>query len=58
MPRALLIIVALLAVAWLAVRLAREARESGIDWRGVALAAGFVGVAFYLRHATEVGGLL
>ena len=58
MQRALLIVVALLATAWLVVRLAREARDSGVDWRGVALAAGFVGVALYLRHATEVGGLL
>jgi hypothetical protein len=58
MLRVMLIVLALLATAWLVVRVAREARESGVDWSGVALAAVFVGLAVYLRHATEVGGLL
>jgi hypothetical protein len=30
-------------------------RASSVDWRGVAIACGFVALAFYLRHATGMG---
>lgn len=58
MLRLVLIVLAVVTVAWLVVRLVRDAGEANLDWRGVALAAGFVMLAFYLRHATDVGGLI
>ena len=57
MIRLVLIVLALVAAAYLALRIWKEAQASDVDWRGVAFAAGFVALAFYLRHATEIGGL-
>lgn len=57
MIRVVLVVLALAAALWLAARLIRGCGEAGVDWRGVASAAGFVGLAFYLRHITEMGGL-
>lgn len=57
MIRVVLVVLMVFAAAWLALRLVREIGRADTDWRGVAFAAGFVALAFYLRHATEIGGL-
>ena len=57
MIRFVLIVLALAAAIFLVLRIAREVSRADIDWRGVAFAAGFVVLAFYLRHTTEIGGL-
>lgn len=57
MIRVVVVVLMVLVAAWLALRVAREIGRAEVDWRGVAFAAGFVGLAFYLRHATEIGGL-
>jgi len=57
MIRVVLVVLMVLAAAWLALRVAREMRKADVDWRGVAFAGGFVALAFYLHHATGVGGL-
>lgn len=52
----LLVIAVVVVVVWLLVLQAvRIARGSGVDWKGLAFAAGFVVLAFYLRHATGMG---
>jgi len=52
----LLIVAVLVVVLWLLILQAvRLARGSGIDWKGLAFAAGFVALAFYLRHVTGMG---
>ena len=46
----------LVVVVWLLVYQAwRVARGSAIDWKGLAFAAGFIALAFYLRNATGMG---
>lgn len=50
-------LVGILAAAWLFVRVWRELAGSDVDWKGVAFAAGFVVLAFYLSHATQIGGI-
>jgi len=57
MIRFVLIAVALLASAWLLVRVLHEVRQADTDWRGVMFAGGFVALAIYLSHVTEIGGL-
>lgn len=57
MLRVVLLLLAFVAAAWLALRLVGELRRADVDWQGVAFAAGFVALAFYLRHATEIGGI-
>lgn len=57
MIRVVLMMLALALAVWLALRVAREVGRADVDWQGVAFAAGFVALAFYLRHATEIGGL-
>ncbi|CAG1015990.1 hypothetical protein RHIZO_05237 [Rhizobiaceae bacterium] len=52
----LVILTALVVVAWLLILQAvRLAKVSTIDWKGLAVAAGFVALAFYLRHVTGMG---
>ncbi|MBX3570521.1 MAG: hypothetical protein KF914_20845 [Rhizobiaceae bacterium] len=55
MIRFVAIAIGLALLTLLLLRIARELRGSAIDWRGVALACGFVALAFYLRHATGMG---
>lgn len=50
-------LVGILAALWLFLRLWRELSGSDVDWKGVAFSAGFVALAFYLSHATEIGGI-
>lgn len=57
MIRIVIVALALIAACYLLLRLVGELGKSDIDWRGVAFVAGFVAVAFYLRHVTEIGGL-
>lgn len=57
MIRFVLVALALAAAPWLVLRIAREVGEADVDWQGVAFAAGFVALAFYMRHATGMGGL-
>ena len=46
----------LVVIAWLAIiRLIRFLKAKDVDWNGVAFAAGFVALAFYLRHVTGLG---
>lgn len=52
----LVVVAVLVGVVWLLVlQAARLVRGSAIDWKGLALAAGFVALAFYLRHVTGMG---
>lgn len=55
MIRFVAIAIGLALLVLLLLRIARELRGATIDWRGVALACGFVALAFYLRHATGMG---
>ena len=57
MLRFVVVVFGLAAAIWLALRIVREVGSADVDWRGVAFAAGFVALAFYLRHTTEIGGL-
>jgi hypothetical protein len=57
MFRIVLMALMVAASVWLALRIVRELRQAEVDWQGVAFAVGFVALAFYLRHATEIGGL-
>ncbi len=36
-------------------QIARSVRSANVDWTGVVFAAGFVVMAFYLRHVTGMG---
>lgn len=46
----------LVFLAWLVLtRLLRMLQAARIDWNGVALAVGFVALAFCLRHVTGMG---
>ena len=52
----LVFVAVFLLVAWLAARgLFRFLRRKDIDWTGVTAAAGFVALAFWLRHVTGLG---
>lgn len=58
MIRVVVFALALVATLYLLVRLAGELRRGNVDWKGVALAAGFVMLALYLRRITEIGGFV
>jgi hypothetical protein len=36
-------------------KLIRDIRASRVDWKGWAIVAGFIALAFYLRHVTGIG---
>jgi hypothetical protein len=57
MLRIVIVVFALIAASYLLLRLARELGRADMDWRGIVFVAGFVALAFYLRHVTEIGGL-
>jgi hypothetical protein len=43
-------------VAWvLLLKLFRDIKASKVDWKGWAIIAGFIALAFYLRHVTGIG---
>ena len=51
------VVIALVVVlVWIVLlKLTRDIRAAKIDWKGWAFIAGFIALAFYLRHATGVG---
>ncbi len=52
----LFVIALIVLVAWfLLLKLFRELRSARIDWTGWAVIAGFIALAFYLRHVTGIG---
>lgn len=52
----LVFVAILVVVLWLLIlKAVRATREVSMDWKGIAFAAGFVALAFYLRHATGMG---
>lgn len=57
MLRLVLLVLAFIAIVYLAIRLSKELSRPEVDWRGVGLAAGFVVLAFYLSNATGIGGV-
>lgn len=57
MLRLVLILALVAAAGYLIVRLSKEVSKADVDWRGVGFAAGFVALAFYLSHATGLGGI-
>ena len=58
MPRLLLIVLLVLAVAYVAFRLTRDLRGTEIDSRGIGVAAVFVALAVYLSQVAGIGGVL
>ena len=52
-----LVVIALIVIlAWIVVlKLIRDIRAARIDWRGWAFIAGFIALAFWLRHVTGIG---
>jgi len=52
----LVVIALIVIVAWvLLLKLFRDIKASKVDWRGWAMIAGFIVLAFYLRHVTGIG---
>jgi hypothetical protein len=51
------VVIALIVVAvwFLLLKLSRALKNANIDWTGVATIAGFIALAFYLRHVTGMG---
>lgn len=50
------VIALIVIVAWIALlKLTRDIRAKQIDWKGWAFVAGFIALAFYLRHLTGIG---
>ena len=58
MIRFVLIALAIAAAVYLLTRIVREVGQADVDWRGVAFSGGFVALAFYLSHATGIGGFV
>jgi hypothetical protein len=52
----LAVIALIVIVAWvLLLKLSRDIKAAKVDWRGWAIIAGFIVLAFYLRHVTGIG---
>jgi hypothetical protein len=52
----LVVIALIVIVAWvLLLKLFRELKSAKVDWTGWAVIAGFIALAFYLRHVTGSG---
>ena len=52
----LVVIALIVIVAWvLLLKLFRELKSAKVDWTGWAVVAGFIALAFYLRHVTGIG---
>ncbi|MBO6716334.1 MAG: hypothetical protein JJ913_00105 [Rhizobiaceae bacterium] len=52
MLRFMFIVAVLLFFVAVAVAIFRSIRAARLDWTGILFAAGFVALAFYLRHVT------
>jgi hypothetical protein len=55
MIRLLFVVLVAVAVWILLSKLVRWLRGAAIDWTGVTFAAGFIALAFWLRHVTGIG---
>ncbi len=55
MIRFLILFLLLLAIVLVALEIAKRVRGARVDWRGIAFAAGFVVIAFWLRYLTGMG---
>ncbi len=52
----IVLIAIIVCVAWVVIlKLMRDIRAARLDWRGWTFIAGFVALAFYLRHVTGIG---
>ncbi len=50
------VIALIVIVAWvLILKLFRDIKAAKVDWKGWAIIAGFIALAFYLRHVTGIG---
>ena len=51
------VVIALIVIlAWvLFMKLFRDIKASRVDWKGWAVIAGFIALAFYLRNVTGIG---
>ena len=50
------VIALIVIVAWMVlVKLFCDIRASKVDWKGWAIIAGFIALAFYLREVTGIG---
>lgn len=50
------VITVIVIVAWIVLmKLIRDIRAAKVDWKGWAFIAGFIALAFYLRHVTGIG---
>ena len=51
------VVIALIVIlAWIVLmKLIRDIRASRVDWKGWAIIAGFIALAFYLREVTGIG---
>ena len=49
------VIAVIVIVAWvLLLKLFRDIKAAKVDWKGWAIIAGFMALAFYLRHVTGI----
>ncbi len=55
MSRFLVLAVVVVLVWLLLLRLTRELKSANVDWKGWAVFAGFIALAFYLNHVTGIG---
>jgi hypothetical protein len=52
----IVVIVLIVIVAWVVLmKLIRDINAARVDWKGWAIIAGFIALAFYLRHVTGIG---
>jgi hypothetical protein len=52
----IVVIVLIVIVAWVVLmKLIRDINAARVDWKGWAVIAGFIALAFYLRHVTGIG---
>lgn len=50
------VIALIVIVAWVVLlKLTRDIRAAKVDWKGWVFIAGFIALAFYLRHVTGIG---
>lgn len=52
----IVVVAFIVVVVWaLLVKLVRDAKNSNVDWTGIAVIVGFIVLAFWLRHVTGLG---
>ena len=55
MIRILFIAFAVIVLWFLLLKLLKDARAANFDWTGLVAMAGFIAMAFFLRHVTGMG---